>query len=451
MKTSCLRMGLVALVAAVFLNSSFGEEARFDLPAMGGFAVSPDGSTLVVSLTSKTELACFDTQAGKELKRVKVEFQPTQLAWGDKVLFAAQKSSGRVHILDPETGKELATGNASGPVRNLALVKDVCFASTDSRQVFAIDARGKSTKTAASGSFIPADPHPNLDQLAAFDTGLLPPAEREAVERHLARCADCGRRVDGLPEDPFVALVRASASSAPTVSPVVPEGDVPAELLAHPRYRLLERVGSGGMGVVYKAVHQLMDRVVALKVPHRHFLGRPGFAERFRREARAAARLTHPNIVLAHDAEQAGDLPFLIMEYVPGTSLDRLMARRGPLPVAEACECVRQAALGLQHAHDKGMVHRDVKPANLMRTPVCKSCISWTCIQRQMDYVRFGWQGRNLLSMMKNARQDMRLLRVSHREEGESSRAAGSSSRGPFPFPLALNRSSDSGGCSRRR
>jgi hypothetical protein len=149
---------LAALAAAVFLNSSFGEEARFDLPAMGGFAVSPDGSMLVVSLTAKTELVFFDTTADKELKRVKVEFQPTQLAWGDKVLFAAQKSSGRVHVLDAETGKEQAAGNAGGPVRNLAMVKNVCFASTDSRQVFAIDAKGRSTKTDAGGSFIAADP-----------------------------------------------------------------------------------------------------------------------------------------------------------------------------------------------------------------------------------------------------------------------------------------------------
>jgi serine/threonine protein kinase len=150
------------------------------------------------------------------------------------------------------------------------------------------------------------------------------------------------------------------------------EADIPAALAGHPRYRILEVLGEGGMGVVYKAVHRLMDRVVALKVPHRRFLDHPGFTERFRREARAAARLVHPHIVLAHDAEQAGDVPFLVMEYVPGTSLDRLVAQHGPLAVGAACDGIRQAALGLQHAHEHGMIHRDVKPANLLRTPAAQ-------------------------------------------------------------------------------
>jgi len=158
MRTNCMKAGLVALVATVFVNGGRGEEAKFDLPAMGGFAVSPDNSTLVVSLTAKTELAFFDTLAGKETKRVTVEFQPTQMVWSDKVIFAAQKASGQVHLLDAESGKELAVANAGGPVRNLALVKGVCFASTNNRQVYAIDAKGKSTKTDAQGTFIAADP-----------------------------------------------------------------------------------------------------------------------------------------------------------------------------------------------------------------------------------------------------------------------------------------------------
>src|SRR5438105_7682078 len=112
MTTAWMRTALVALVASVFVHGSQGQEARFDLPAMGGGAVSPDNTTLVVSLTNKTELVYFDTQAGKETKRVQVEFQPTQLVWHDTILFAAQKGSGLVHILDAASGKELTMANA---------------------------------------------------------------------------------------------------------------------------------------------------------------------------------------------------------------------------------------------------------------------------------------------------------------------------------------------------
>jgi hypothetical protein len=153
-----LRVGLVALAAGAFANGSFGQQDKLDLPGMGGFAVSTDGSTLIVSLTAKAELAYVDTGAAKEKKRVKVEFQPTQLAWGDKVLFAAQKGSGVVHVLDADTGKELAKGNADSPVRNLVVVKGYCFASTSNRAVYAFDAKGTTTKTDAQGTFLAADP-----------------------------------------------------------------------------------------------------------------------------------------------------------------------------------------------------------------------------------------------------------------------------------------------------
>lgn len=153
-----IRCGFIALIATVFASNSHGQDATFNLPGMGGFAVSPDNSTLVVSLTGKTELVFIDTVAGKETKRVQVEFQPTQMAWGDKVLFAAQKSSGIVHVLDAKSGKEIATGNAGGPVRNIAIAKGVCFASTDSREITAIDAKGMASKTNVQGVFIVADP-----------------------------------------------------------------------------------------------------------------------------------------------------------------------------------------------------------------------------------------------------------------------------------------------------
>jgi len=144
--------------------------------------------------------------------------------------------------------------------------------------------------------------------------------------------------------------------------------EVPAALAEHPRYRVLKALGRGGMGTVYLAEHKVMKRTVALKVIRPELTARPEAVERFRREVQAAARLTHPNIVASHDAEQVGDCLFLAMEYVEGTDLTHWLQTHGPLPVAEACDYVRQAALGLQHAHEQGMVHRDLKPQNLMRT-----------------------------------------------------------------------------------
>src|SRR5205814_4997818 len=123
-----------------------------------------------------------------------------------------------------------------------------------------------------------------------------------------------------------------------------------------------------GMGSVWPAEHAVMRRPVALKVIRPEFLSRPGAAERFTREVRAAAKLHHPHIVTAFDAEEVGGMHFLVMEYVEGQTLaDRLAA--GPLPAAEACRAVRDAARGLAHAHAHGLTHRDVKPSNLIRTP----------------------------------------------------------------------------------
>ncbi len=162
-------------------------------------------------------------------------------------------------------------------------------------------------------------------------------------------------------------VVGLGAGATPHNEPTVV--GLPRELNDHPRYRVLAAIGTGGMGTVYRAEHRLMDRPVALKVIRTDLLGSEALVERFRREVKSAARLaSHPNIVAAYDAEQAGETHMLVMEFVEGTDLARLVDRRGPLPIGEACEYVRQAALGLQHAFEDGMVHRDIKPQNLMRT-----------------------------------------------------------------------------------
>jgi serine/threonine protein kinase len=131
-------------------------------------------------------------------------------------------------------------------------------------------------------------------------------------------------------------------------------------------YLVLDKLAAGGMGQVFRARHRRMDRVVALKVLSKKVINAPGAIERFRREAKAAAILTHPNIVTAFDADEAGGMHFLVMEYVDGCDLSSLVKRNGPLAVPLAVDCVRQAARGLAYAHGKGIIHRDIKPANLL-------------------------------------------------------------------------------------
>jgi len=135
------------------------------------------------------------------------------------------------------------------------------------------------------------------------------------------------------------------------------------------QYRILDQLGGGGMGRVYKAEHRTMRRHVALKILAPHLLKTERAQELFKREVRAVAQLHHPNIVTAYDANHVGDRYYLVLEYVEGPNLDQLVREQGPLPVGQACDLIRQVALGLQHAHELGMVHRDIKPANLLIQP----------------------------------------------------------------------------------
>jgi serine/threonine protein kinase len=141
-----------------------------------------------------------------------------------------------------------------------------------------------------------------------------------------------------------------------------------AELLLG-SYVLLERLGEGGMGQVFKARNWKLGKIVALKLIRKERLSKADSVRRFQREVRAAAALSHPNIVAAYDADEVDGTHVLVMECVErATDLARLVKQHGPLPVEQACEFIRQAALGLQHAHERGMVHRDVKPHNLLAT-----------------------------------------------------------------------------------
>jgi WD40 repeat protein/tRNA A-37 threonylcarbamoyl transferase component Bud32 len=224
-------------------------------------------------------------------------------------------------------------------------------------------------------------PHPSVEELNAFALGSGVEERWEAIEAHVMDCATCQERLASAPGDGFTALVQEAGqrSHAPAETPVTGADTLglgelkpadapvpPPELTGHPRYRLVRPLGTGGMGTVWLAEHTVMRRQVAIKVIRPEHLTRPGAGERFCREVHAAARLQHANVVTAFDAEQATDCLFLAMEYVEGESLAERVARGGPLSIPEACRAVCDAALGLQHALEHGLIHRDIKPQNLM-------------------------------------------------------------------------------------
>jgi serine/threonine protein kinase len=234
--------------------------------------------------------------------------------------------------------------------------------------------------------------HPDQQQLRAYAIGKLPDEQARELERHLTECPECERTLDNLtvagetlfevlrrprPNDAVLrepqltrALERIAALAAMPVAAGLPAetaGTEPAcDLGTIGVYQLVAELGEGGMGKVYQALHTKLKRMVALKVLPTERLRDRHALSRFEREMEAVGRLEHPHIVRAIDAGEADGTHFLVMEYVSGWELSTLSRQCGPLPIAEACELVRQAAVGLQFAHEQGLVHRDIKPANLM-------------------------------------------------------------------------------------
>lgn len=224
---------------------------------------------------------------------------------------------------------------------------------------------------------------PSTDHLSTYLRGDLSAAELDEIADHVATCAECDTAIGVLEKDSdtlmfalrqrlvaddferepelqrAVAAIRADFSEPASSDSVL--GSVR-------EYDLLEKIGAGGMGTVYKALHSRLKKIVALKVLAEHRLNDPAAVTRFSREMQAVGKLAHPNIVKALDAGEADGRHYLVMEYIDGIDLSRLSRRCGPLPVAESCELVLQAALALQHAHEHDLVHRDVKPSNLMLT-----------------------------------------------------------------------------------
>jgi serine/threonine protein kinase len=139
--------------------------------------------------------------------------------------------------------------------------------------------------------------------------------------------------------------------------------------LLNGRYQLLEKLGSGGMAEVFRARDPILDRIVAIKVLRQDYSSNPEFQEHFRTEARAAANLSHPNIVTVHDFGFAENLLFIVMEYIPGKDLKQLIRQRGRFTVEAGIPLIIQACAGLGYAHRAGLVHCDVKPHNMLVSP----------------------------------------------------------------------------------
>ena len=235
---------------------------------------------------------------------------------------------------------------------------------------------------------------PPRRQFSDYLVGALPDRDAELLDAHLAKCENCRkimqeldtvqdelvrtlRNLPGRDElekeaGRFAALAalqvlesRALQSAAKAELPPPPELDWPAGKELR-EYLLHERIGGGAMGAVYRATHTKLRRPVAIKILTRNSRSDGPSPRRFLAEFEAAGRVEHPHVVRSTDAGEIDGIHFLVMELVDGVDLSHLSNLCGPLPWADACELIRQAALGLQCAHEQGLVHRDIKPSNLM-------------------------------------------------------------------------------------
>lgn len=242
---------------------------------------------------------------------------------------------------------------------------------------------------------------PSLNALARYLSGKTADNQTESIENHLVNCLQCQEQLESLSEEPdsimrmivdgvvpqLVAsgIPDSAQSSASIPYPAAQHAtsnainsdyrspsqgsSVEAESVTMIRdYRLMECIGQGGMGSVYRALHVGMNRQVALKILKSERMASAEAVSRFNREIELLAKLDNPHIVRALDAGEHDGLPYFVMEFVSGIDLSQLVRRVGPLPAQEACQIVRLAATALQYAHEQKVIHRDVKPSNLMIT-----------------------------------------------------------------------------------
>ncbi len=226
------------------------------------------------------------------------------------------------------------------------------------------------------------------ERLEAFLNGKLSSRDEELLEAHLDECSQCRRHLDEaaaapvawtratayLKDDPFDLEVISGFSDEPLALPpqikqvldVLGATDDPGMLGRLGSYEVSGVVGAGGMGVVLKAFDRPLDRTVAIKVMAPHLATSGAARQRFSREARAAAAVIHPNVIAIYGVSTDTPLPYLVMPYVGGASLQKRLDTEGALPVADILRIGIQIASGLAAAHNQGLVHRDIKPANIL-------------------------------------------------------------------------------------
>ena len=229
---------------------------------------------------------------------------------------------------------------------------------------------------------------PQQEQLVDLINDRLPNETLEKISDHIESCAHCQQRlaqltnsdqdqhfsstsIEASVSDDKGLLERLSKRVLDEVSPAIEAASpyASASLSADATigdYQIIEPIGRGGMGTVYKARHTKLDRLVAIKVVEIDSFTDANRIARFRRESKAIGRLRHPNIVAAHDAGEQGNYHYLVMEYIDGIDLSNIIRNRIRVSMKDACELIRQAAVGLQHCHEAGLVHRDIKPSNIM-------------------------------------------------------------------------------------
>ncbi|MDB5386305.1 MAG: Serine/threonine protein kinase [Planctomycetaceae bacterium] len=242
--------------------------------------------------------------------------------------------------------------------------------------------------------FMPKKLCPPEDQLSSFAIGTLEESCAEELLKHVEQCPECSATLFNFDDaadtvmvqlrqvslvEPFAdekefkrglaaALAIGEIAAIAASEPLHPPADLTETLPQLGEYRLLSKLGEGGMGTVYRAVHTRLGKIVAIKMLPVSQGANPAAIGRFAREMKAIGSLDHPHLIRAYDAGEIDNQHYLVMEYVDGVDLAVLSKAAGQLLIADACELIRQAAMGLEYAHQRGLVHRDIKPSNLMLT-----------------------------------------------------------------------------------